>query len=313
MSKCRAIVTVLVLGALTVSLPTASAGWAFTAAYHLPLSPDHEHNSTFHASLAFFNDTAGVNGSATNGTGANGTGNQTAGDRTVNVTACHLVIEPSTNSPHARTSVYNMTPDGSSNNFTITSGPWPPGNEFQYHFEANLSDGTVIVSNSSWHRTPVLIDILWHDSPDEAARLARDLDRPLMVLVYSDLDHGTRQLYDDVFNRSAVVSLSSDFVCLRVSNDSNPEFGLDNHVRRLPSILFFNATTGKERDRLEKPIGGPLLQAEMKYILGMGQRPPVPASSGPGYRPEAVALGAVLVGGPAALFIALRRRARSIH
>jgi hypothetical protein len=322
LSGRRAVAVVLVLAGMALSPATASADWGFTAAYHLPLSPDHEHNTTFRASVNFIDGTGtnktGTNGTGTNGTGlngtaSNGTGNQTAGKQNLDVTACNLVIEPSTNSSRARPSVFNMTRNGGSDDFTITLGPWPPGNEFLYHFEANLSDGTVMVSNSSWHRTPVLLDMLWHDSLDEAVRLAKDLNRPLLVFVYSDLDHDTRDMYERVFNLSGVLSLSAGFVCLRMNNDTHPDFGIDHHVRRVPSVLFLNATTGEERDRLEKPISGPTLEKEMKYVLGTGHRPAAIGSPGPGYRLEAVALGGTLLVGPAVLFIALRRRARSIH
>jgi len=322
---------VLLVAASAFLQPCASAGWTIEDAYHLPLAPDHEQATTFHASVSFVNDTAGVNGSATNGTGTNGTGtngtgtngtgtngtgtngtgtngtgtNGTGTNLTVNVTACNLVIEPQGNRSGARFAQFNMRREGMSNEFWLTLGPWAPGTELLYHYEANLSNGTIIRSNSSWVRTPDLLAVNWHYSLSESFRLARELGRPLMVLVYSGFAHTTRWL-DENLSRPGVIGLSAGFVCLRIENETSPGFGLEHGLRRLPALVFVNASTGNESARLENPFNGPLVEKEMRYLLGMGPRPSVEPWSGPQYRVEAIALGAALVAGPVAMYALLR-------
>jgi len=315
---------VLFVAAVAYSPACASAGWTFPSAYHVPPSPDHEHNTTFHASLSFINDTPAVNGSAENGTGTNGTGtngtgtngtgtNGTGTNLTVNVTSCQLVIEPQDNRSTAPSARLNMTREGASNDFRLTLGPWPPGAEILYHYEADLSNGTVLRSNSSWVRTPDLLAVDWHFSLDEAARLARELGRPLMIFVYSGFAQTTRQIDADVFARPAVIGLSAGFVCLRIDNETAPSFSLEHRLRRLPALVFVNASTGNETAKLENPFEGELVEKQMRYVLGKGPKPSVEPWNGPGYRVESIALGAALVAGPVAMVVLLRlgkRKAR---
>jgi hypothetical protein len=305
----------LLLMAVMLSPASAVADWAFTDAYHLPPAPDHEHKTTFYAAVRYINDTAamnssngtGTNGTGTNGTGTNGTGtNGTGINLTVNVTSCHMVIEPQDNRSIGPIARLNMTQEGAPDDFRLTLGPWPPGAEILYHYEANLSNGTVIRSNSSWVRTPDLLTVGWHYSLDEAIRIARELGRPLLVLVFSGFAQTTRQLDEKVFARPGVIRSSAGFVCLRIDNETSPGFSLEHGLRRLPAIVFVNATTGNETARLENPFDGSWVENEMQYLLGNGEKPTVAIWNGPQYRIEAIALGSVLVAGPVVVFLLLR-------
>jgi len=318
---------VLLVAASTICPSCASAGWGFSAAYHDPLAPDTEHTTTFTASLRFINDTDGGNGSAgngtgtngtqTNGTGTNGTGtNGTGTNLTVNVTSCRLVIEPQDNRSAAPIARIDMLREGSSNDFVLALGPWPAGTEILYHYEAELSNGTIIRSNSSWVRTPDLLAMKWHYLPDDAIRLAQELGRPLLVLVYSGYAQTTRRLDDSVFARPGVIALSAGFVCCRIDDETMPEFRrqyedpMTNSHIDLPALLFINATTGNITARLENPFDGALVEKEMRYLLGKGPRPSVAEPSGPQYRLETLTLGTALVVGPVALYALLRLKKR---
>ena len=317
---------VLLVAALTIFPPCVSAGWSFSAAYHDPLAPDTEHRTTFTASLGFINETAEGEGSAGNGTGTNGTGTDGAGangtgtngtgtngtgtNPTVNVTACRLVIEPQDNRSAAPIARHDMLREGSSNDFSLTLGPWPAMTEILYHYEANLSNGTIIRSNSSWVRTPDLLAVAWHHEYDEAGRTAQGLGRPLMVLAYSGYAQTTRQLDEKVFTRPGVLALSAGFVCCRIDNETAPEFSLEHGLGRLPVLVFVNATTGKELARLENPFDGALVEKEMRYLLGKGPRPSAAEPGGPQYRLEALAIGTALVAGPVAMYALLRLKKR---
>jgi hypothetical protein len=264
----------------------------------------------------------GTNGAGTNGTGTNGTGTNATGQNGTgqppegNVTSCFLVIEPRDNrsaKPLARLGMYRRGP---SNDFTLTLGPWPPGTELAYHFEANLSNGTQVRSNTSWVRTPDLLAIPWHNDFEEALRVSRELRRPMMVLVYSGLAP-TTQYVDENLSRPSIVALSAGLVCCRVNDDLSPAFrlayedpGAQNHSRKrwsLPVLVFINGTTEKALARLDYPFDVSLVEKEMRFILGKGPDPAPPADYGPDYRLPAAVMGAVLALGPVAMYIQLRR------
>ena len=336
----------LLVASVACFQPCASAAWTIKDAYHFPPSPDHEQVTTFHASVSFVNDTAGVNGSAENGTGTNGTGtngtgtngtgtngtgtngtgtngtgtngtgtngtgtngtgtNGTGIDQTINVTSCQLVIEPQDNRSVASLARLEMTREAATNDFRLSLGPWPPGTEVLYHYEANLSNGTVIRSNSLWVRTPDLLGMKWHYSLSESLQLAQDLGRPLMVLVYSGYAPTTRRL-DENLSRPGIIALSAGFVCCRIDNELSRDFSLEHNLTRLPVLVFVNATTGNETARLENPFDQQRVEKQMRYILGEGPRPPTDPADVPRYRAEAIALGAVLVAGPVAMYALLR-------
>ncbi|MBM4248388.1 MAG: hypothetical protein FJ149_02950 [Euryarchaeota archaeon] len=310
----------LALVAVGLSPVPASGALGFTAAGHSPQAPDHETFTTFHATIGLVNDTYIVDGNATNGTATNGTGtngtatngtgtNGTGTNVTINVTACQLVLETGGGRGAAAEARHNMTRSGPLNDFVLSAGPWPPGTEVPYRFEATLSNGTVIRSNSSLVRTPELLAIKWHRSAEDAAPLARGLGRPLMVLVYSGFDRAIRSV-DGSLSGPSIIDLSAALVCVRIDNETSPSFGREHHLGRLPVLLFLNATTGNETGRVADPRNGALVEKQMRHVLGLGPAPRPAEGEAHGYRLEALALGAALVAGPVALLVRLRMKKR---
>ena len=315
-------VTVLVL--VLVIPAGARGGWTFSDARHSPQVPDHEHNLTFQASVRYLDDSAVVNGSTGNGTGTNGTGTNGTGtngtgtngtgtngtdlNRTSTVESCHLVLEPPDNRSRAPPVRYRMHRQGAGDDYWLSLGPWPPGTELPYHFEANLSNGTLLRSNTSWARTADLLAVAWHHSFEEAAGLSRSLGRPMMVLVYSGFAQ-TNRFLDENLSRPSIVGLSAGFVCLRIDNETSPGFGREHGLGRLPVLLFFNAT-GNETARLENPFDSARVEKVMRHLLGKGPKIAAGPVEGPDYRFEAAALGAALTFGPLAMYAMLRRQKR---
>ena len=253
----------------------------------------------------------GTNGSGTNGTGGNQTGNgtgtnQTGGNGTVpnatqNGTLVQLVMGSGANATRT-----NMTHINGTENYTVTLGPWRPGTEFCYTFEATLTNGTVLYSNASWVRTPQLIDILWHRSYEEARLLALELHRPLMAYILSDLSHDSRTLDETVFIHSRVVAQSEDLVCVMINSDTEPQIGTALSVKRLPCVIFINASTGMVLDRFYGVLSPDTMVKEMKYILKKGSRPNLISAPMTEFRLEATLLGAFLIAAPVVMFVYFR-------
>lgn len=328
---------------LLLILPAWSAvgEWAISRTGNSPLQPDHEQRTTFTVSLHELNATP-PNGTEGNGTGGNGTGrwspperpggrdnstgndtgtnqtngnytgtnqtgtngtgtNQTNGTVNVTVTGVQLVMGNGTNITRTNMSRINGTW-----NYTVTLGPWPPGHEFCYTYEANLSNGTVLRTNVSWLRTPELLSISWHQSFEEARALSSELGRPLMLYIYSDLLPDCRRMDEGALSSSAVISLSDRFVCARLSNDTTPSLGTSLGIRRLPAVVFFNSTSGNETDRFYGSVSGRALAGEMNYILKGGKRPSLAEHPVPEFRLEVTLLGASLIVAPLAMYLYFR-------
>jgi len=294
----------------------ASGEWSFMEAYSSPSSPDHEQATTFFASFAWRNGTGNQTGDGDGNQTGGGEGNQTGEQNTtgnnntnatgpnitVNITSVQVVLGVNSSHPRAVEQRFVLAQAPGTDNFSVGAGPWAAGTEFVYHFEAFLSNGTVLRSVDSWLRTPDLIELRWHDSYEEAAGLARSLGRPLLVFVYSDLDHTSEYMLSGPFRDAEALALSEYFVCLRVSADAGPAMARQLNASSTPCLVFMNASTGRTLDRVSKTFDGDTLVKEMRYILHKGPRP---ARPGPFITDTVIGLmmlGLVLVAGSAILY-----------
>jgi len=291
---------------------TASGEWVFTEAYIDPPDPDHERAITFHVTLEDRNVTGSGQQGAGNGTGngtgsgQNGTGNQT-GNVTVNITSVGLVIGKSSNGTGQVETKYTLSRTNGTDGFSVRLGPWAPGFEFPYRFEASLSNGSVLDTNESWLRTPDVLGFKWHDSFLEAADIATSLGRPLLVFVYSDFDHSleymlpnrTQPSLSGPFCNDAAVALSPAFVCLKVDADSDPALAARLGADETPCLIFINATSNSTLDRISGRFGNATLIGEMRYILGEGPRPSKPGPYVADVVVETAALAITLTAGSA--------------
>lgn len=294
----------------------ASGEWSFTVACSSPSSVDHEQATTFFASFAWRNGTGNQTENGTGNQTEGGEGNQTGEQNatgnnntnatgpnvTANITRVQVVLGVNSSDPRAVEQRFELAQAPGTDNFSVRAGPWAPGTEFVYRFEAFLSNGTVLRSVDSWSRTPDLIELRWHDSYDEAAGLARSLGRPLLVFVYSDLDHTSEYMLSGPFNNTEAIALSAGFVCLRVSADTDPAMARQLNASSTPSLVFMNASTGRTLDKVPKAFDNETLVKEMRYILHKGPRP---AGPGPFITDTVIGLmilGLVLVAGSAIMY-----------
>ena len=285
---CRVWASIVSAVATTAILSAGASGdWELAGTSIYPFEPDHESCTVFTAAFALRNSTGeggqqGGNGTG-NGTGpgTNGTGNQT-GNITVNITSVDMVIggDPDWSGPAQGR--WPMSRAGGTDTYSVRLGPWAPGEEFPYHFEGSLSNGTVLRTNGSWFRTPEVFAIRWHDSYPEAMELARSLGRPLLLFVYSNMDHTieymllnrTAPWHSGPFCNNATVALSPSFVCLRVDADADRALAAHLGAGETPCLIFLNATTNRTLEKISGPFGNATLIGMMKYVLGIGPRPP---------------------------------------
>ncbi|MGQ9583489.1 MAG: hypothetical protein ACUVV6_08280 [Thermoplasmatota archaeon] len=295
---------------LSMAQGMASAGWAFIEAGHQPLSPDHEETVTFTARLALFSDT-----NASEGGGAgNGTGNQTGGGGNesfapANLTGVLLLI-----GPENATACLEMTPvsrDNLSAEFSLSLSPLSPGAELPYRFEAILSNGSSVSSNASWLRTPDITTIKWHRNMSRALELALSLGRPLLLLVYDDMDGSLRELEEGPLRDPDVLELSARFVCVRMSRLEDPALAPAYGLGSLPGIVFINASTGETLGRLTGVPSGAELASRMQLASGLAHPSPEPAIRALDYRLLFLALSLTLVIGLGALWAGLARKRKA--
>lgn len=309
-------VIALCLSIASLLAGAASGEWEFSAACSSPSSPDHERATTFYVSFIWRdgtgnqtengtgNQTGGGEGNQTgeqNATGNNNT-NATGPNITVNITGVQVVLGVNSGHPRTVEQRFELERAPGTNNYTTRQGPWAPGVELAYHFEAFLSNGAVIRSNESRTRTPDITEFIWHDSYDEAAGLAVSLGRPLLVFVYSDLDHSSDYMFSGPFQVGEAIALSAGFVCLRVSADADPALARQLNASSTPCLVFMNASTGRTLDRIPTGFDGETLVKEMRYILHKGPRPTRP---GPFIADTVIGLmilGLVLVAGSASMY-----------
>ena len=286
----------LLMAAATILAGAASGEWAFSEAYIDPPTTDHERPTLFYVTMVYRNGTvAGQQGAG------NQTGDQT-GNITVNITSVQLVLGGNRTDSRSGESRFMLTRANGTDRFSIRLGPWSPGEEFPYHFETNLSNGSMLRTNESWLRTPDVIGFRWHDSYSEASGLASSLARPLLVFVYSARDHSSDYMFSGPFSEAASVALSADFVCLRVDADTDPALAGQLNMSSTPGLVFLNASTGRTLDKLSGPFDTGTLVKQMRYILQKGSRPAKPAPFVTDIVIETTALGIVLVAGSALMF-----------
>lgn len=287
-------------------LPTARGDWAFVSVSHEPPSPDHEEPVLFRARLAFFNATEG---NASDGT-ANETGNSTGGTGggpgSASLLGVQLVFGIDSPSGESRVNMSEVEAGNWSAEFAVSLGPFSPGLELLYRFEALLSNGSNVTSNLSRLRTQDIVEIKWHAGLEEALELARALGRPVLLLIY-DPFRPLAEL-EEALGDPRALALSARFVCARASSSAEPSLMERYGVRSLPALVFLNGCTGEPIRKREGPFSGAELAREMRAALGAA-RPP---DSGPDpfiiYRAGAAALSASIVVGLAALLALLRRR-----
>jgi len=296
-----------VIAATTMLVGAAQGEWVFTKASIDPREPDHERATTFIVTLEDKNGTGSGQQGAGNGTGGgqNGTGNQTAAV-TVNITSVELVIGNSSNTTGQAESRHILSRANGTDGFWVRLGPWAPGEEFPFHFEAALSNGSVLGTNESWLRTPDVLAFRWHDSLSEATDIAASLGRPLLVFIYSNMDHSLEYMLPNAnaslsgpFCNDAAVALSPEFVCLRVDADSDPGLAARFGADATPCLVFINATSNKTLDRLSGQFGNATLIGEMRYILRKGPRPSRPGPFVADIVIETAALAITLTAGSA--------------
>jgi len=288
--RCRLSATILFAIMATAVLAGPVAGeWEFTGVSIDPMEPDHERTTLFKVRMVFRGGTGngqqtGDNGTGNGtGTGLNGTGNQTV-NSTVNITSVEMVTGGGPDWTGPGESRHMMSRANGTDEFSILLGPWAPGEELPFHFEAAMSNGSVLVSNESWLRTPNVLAFRWHDSFSEAARLAASLGRPLLVFVYSNMDRTIEYMLPDraepwrsgPFCHRTAVALSPSFVCLRVDADIDPALAARFGAKGTPCIVFFNATSNRTIERVTGPFGNATLVDEMRYVLGTGPKPSKP-------------------------------------
>jgi len=287
----------LLAAALLFASCPGEGEWACSSYGRTPFTPDHEEPVTFEATFVYINGTDG-NGTG-NGGGANSTGNM---NTTINITGVQLVIGQNSSRPGSGEERYDMTAGNGSTTYRVKLGPWAPGCELTYLFEANISNGTSIRTNGSFLRIPVLIEVLWHSVYSEAAELARSLDRPLLVFAYSHWDHTSEYMQSGPFKDPRAVELSAGFICLRLDTDSDPATASKLNVSSTPGLVFLDPLTGKTIERRSGPFSNDTLVREMKYVIHKGQKP---VTTGPSFPERSImlaALGLVFIMGCALMY-----------
>jgi hypothetical protein len=112
--------------------------------------------------------------------------------------------------------------------------------------------------------------------------LARALGRPLLVFIYSDMDHTIEYMLPNRtdpsksgrFCNDAIVALSPSFVCLRVDRDADPAIAAMFGANETPCTILLDATASRTLYRVSGPFRNGTLMGEMKHVLGFGPRPP---------------------------------------
>ncbi len=296
---------------LSMAQGAASAGWAFVEAGHRPLSPDHEDVVTFTVRLVLVNDTSGGAGNESGG-GSEGDGNETGpgggGDgATTNVTVSSARLLIGNESALRAVNMTLLSSDNISAEFSTSLGPLSPGEELFYRFEATLSNESVVLSNGSWVRAPELASVKWHRNTTRAMELARALGRPVLLLIYDEMDPSLRELEEGPLREPAVLELSARFVCARASISEDPGLAGLYGLGSLPGLVFINASTGETLGKITGVPPGAELAAEMRRVLGPGPKAQIPMEGGLDYRILFLALSLTLVVGTGALWTRLRR------
>jgi hypothetical protein len=152
----------------------------------------------------------------------------------------------------------------------------------QYVFDLGVrSPGTVLTySVIAWNRTvddgnisvASAVDVLWHNDLAAAQALAKQLDRPMLILFWSLGEKESSDLMLGPFNDDNVLNLSTRFVCVKLEVSSNPDLYHQWALDKTPTLVFLN-NRSKEVDRASGPLNKDKLLGHMQFSLGLGPRP----------------------------------------
>ena len=118
----------------------------------------------------------------------------------------------------------------------------------------------------AWTTQVSAAEITWAKSFDEAFKLAKEQNLPIMIDVYTDWCGWCKRLDKDVYSADNVVPLSKKFICLKLNPEKDKEHGDLFKVEGYPTIIFLDANK-KELNRITGYLPPDDFAAEMKKAL----------------------------------------------
>ena len=118
----------------------------------------------------------------------------------------------------------------------------------------------------AWTAQVSAAEITWAKSFDEAFKLAKEQNLPIMIDVYTDWCGWCKKLDKDVYSADNVVTLSKRFICLKLNPENDKEHGDLFKVEGYPTIIFLDANK-KELNRITGYLPPDDFAAEMKKVL----------------------------------------------
>jgi len=123
-----------------------------------------------------------------------------------------------------------------------------------------------LVGMMAWTAQVSAAEITWAKSFDEAFKLAKEKNLPIMMDVYTDWCGWCKKLDKDVYSADSVAQLSQKFICLKLNPETDKEHGDLFKVEGYPTIIFLDASR-KELNRITGYLPPDDFAAEMKKVL----------------------------------------------
>jgi len=86
------------------------------------------------------------------------------------------------------------------------------------------------------------LQVAWMTSFDEALKIAREKNKPVMIDFYADWCGWCHRLDSDTYSSGEVVNKSKDFVNLKIDADAGRDVGQRHRITELPTILCIDGT-----------------------------------------------------------------------
>ncbi len=111
------------------------------------------------------------------------------------------------------------------------------------------------------------LQVAWMNSFEEALKIAKEKNRPVMIDFYADWCGWCHRLDSDTYTDGNVVSKSKEFVNLKIDADTEREIVQRYRITGLPTILFIDYT-GREIHRIVGYKPPEAFFKEMEVALG---------------------------------------------
>jgi len=110
------------------------------------------------------------------------------------------------------------------------------------------------------------LQVAWMTSFDEALKIAREKNKPVMIDFYADWCGWCHRLDSDTYSSGEVVNKSKDFVNLKIDADAERDLVQRYRITGLPTILFIDGT-GREIHRIVGYKAPDAFSKEMEIAL----------------------------------------------